>query len=45
MKRLSLCESGFERKTKGICKRKFLDERNLVVPWAKLVTLIATRSG
>lgn len=34
---MSLCESGFERKTKRTRKREFLDEMNLVVPWAELV--------
>ncbi len=41
MKQLSLGESGFERKTKRTRKREFLDEMNLVVPWAELVSLIA----
>ena len=41
MKQMSLSESGFERKTKRIRKREFLDEMNLVVPWAELVSLIA----
>ena len=40
MKQLSLGESGFERKTKRTRKREFLDEMNLVVPWAELVALI-----
>ena len=38
---MSLSESGFERKTKRTRKREFLDEMNLVVPWAELVSLIA----
>ena len=38
---MSLGESGFERKTKRTRKREFLDEMNLVVPWAELVSLIA----
>lgn len=38
---MSLSESGFERKTKRTRKRQFLDEMNLVVPWAELVSLIA----
>ena len=38
---MSLCESGCERKTKRTRKREFLDEMNLVVPWAELVSLIA----
>lgn len=40
MKQMSLVESGFERKTKRTRKREFLDEMNLVVPWAELVSLI-----
>ena len=43
MKQMSLGESGFERKTKRTRKREFLDEMNLVVPWAELVSLIAPR--
>jgi IS5 family transposase len=38
---MSLGDTGFERKTKRTRKREFLDEMNLVVPWAELVTLIA----
>ena len=38
---MSLGERGFERKTKRTRKREFLDEMNLVVPWAELVSLIA----
>ena len=41
MKQMSLGESGYERKTKRTRKREFLDEMNLVVPWAELVSLIA----
>lgn len=41
MKQMSLSGSGFERKTKRTRKRQFLDEMNLVVPWAELVSLIA----
>ena len=41
MKQMSLGGSGFERKTKRTRKREFLDEMNLVVPWAELVSLIA----
>lgn len=41
MKQMSMSESGFERKTKRTRKREFLDEMNLVVPWAELVSLIA----
>ncbi len=38
---MSLGGSGFERKTKKTRQREFLDEMNLVVPWAELVSLIA----
>jgi IS5 family transposase len=38
---MSLGAAGFERKTKRTRKREFLDEMNLVVPWAELVALIA----
>lgn len=41
MKQMSLSESGFERKSKRTRKREFLDEMNLVVPWAELVSLMA----
>jgi IS5 family transposase len=41
MKQMSLSESGFERKSKRTRKREFLDEMNLVAPWAELVSLIA----
>ncbi len=41
MKQMSLGGSGFERKTKRTRKREFMDEMNLVVPWAELVSLIA----
>ena len=41
MKQMSLSESGYERKAKRTRKREFLDEMNLVVPWAELVSLIA----
>ena len=41
MKQMSLGESGYERKTKRTRKREFLDEMNLVVPWAELVAPIA----
>lgn len=41
MKPMSLSESRFGRKTKRTRKRQFLDEINLVVPWAELVSLIA----
>ena len=41
MKQMSLGGSGFERKAKRTRKREFLDEMNLVVPWAELVALIA----
>lgn len=38
---MSLDTTGYERKTKRTRKRKFLDKINLVVPWSKLVPLIA----
>ena len=41
MKQMSLGAAGFERKTKRTRKREFLDEMNLVVPWAELVARIA----
>ena len=41
---MSLDTTGFERKTKRTRKRAFLDEMNLVVPWAELVSLIAPHS-
>jgi hypothetical protein len=41
MKQMSLGESGFERKTMRTRKGEFLDEMNLVMPWAELVSLIA----
>ena len=44
MKQMSLGESGFERKTKRTRKREFLDEMNLVVPWAELVSLITAHA-
>ena len=44
MKQMSLDTTGFERKTKRTRKREFLDEMNLVVPWAELVSLIAQHS-
>ena len=40
-KSLDSIATGFERKTKRTRKREFLDEMNLVVPWAELVALIA----
>lgn len=40
MKQISLANSGFELATKKTRKREFLDEMNLVVPWAELVALI-----
>ena len=45
MKQLSLSESGFERKATRTRKREFLDEMNLVVPWAELVSLIAPHAS
>ncbi len=41
MKQMRLGESGYERKTKRTHKRAFLDEMNLVAPWAELASLIA----
>ena len=41
MKQMSLGERGFELKIKRTRKREFLDEMNLIVPWAELVGLIA----
>jgi IS5 family transposase len=32
MKKMSLCERGFERKLKSTRKQEFLEEMNLVVP-------------
>jgi len=40
MKQMSLGTTGYERKTKRTRKREFLDEMNLVVPWAELVGLV-----
>ena len=40
MKQISLATTGFELATKRTRKRIFLDEMNLVVPWAELVKLI-----
>ncbi len=40
MKQISLATTGFEFATKRTRKRIFLDEMNLVVPWAELVKLI-----
>ena len=40
MKQQSLATAGFELATKRTRKREFLDEMNLVVPWAELVGLI-----
>jgi hypothetical protein len=41
MKQISLATAGFQLVTKRTRKRVFLDEMNLVVPWAELVALIA----
>jgi IS5 family transposase len=43
MKQMSLGAAGFERKTKRTRKREFLDEMNLVVPWAELLADCAAR--
>lgn len=40
MKQISLAATGFELVTKRTRKRVFLDEMDLVVPWAELVALI-----
>jgi IS5 family transposase len=40
MKQQGLATAGFELATKRTRKREFLDEMNLVVPWAELVGLI-----
>ena len=40
MKQISLATTGFEIATKRTRKREFLDEMNLVVPWAELIALI-----
>lgn len=37
MKQISLATTGFELVTKRTRKREFLDEMNLVVPWADLI--------
>jgi hypothetical protein len=41
MKQMSFASTDFERSSKRTHKREFLDEMNLVVPWAELVALIA----
>ncbi len=41
MKQQSLATVGFELATKRTRKRQFLEERNLIVPWRELVTLIS----
>lgn len=40
MKQISLSTTGFELAHKKTRKREFLEEMNLVVPWAELVSLI-----
>jgi IS5 family transposase len=40
MKQISLATIGFELVTKRTRKREFLDEMNLVIPWAQLLALI-----
>jgi IS5 family transposase len=40
MNQISLANSGFELATKRTRKREFLDEMNLVVPWAELIALV-----
>ena len=41
MKQISLSVTGFQLSSKRTRKRVFLDEMNLVVPWAELVALIS----
>ena len=41
MEQMSLASTGFELVTKRTRKREFLDEMNLVIPWAELLALIA----
>ena len=41
MKQMSFASTGFECSSKRTRKREFLDEMELVVPWAELVALIA----
>jgi IS5 family transposase len=41
MKQISLATTGFELVAKRTRKREFLDEMNLVIPWAELLSLIA----
>ena len=40
MQQISLAHTGFELVTKRTCKREFLDEMNLVIPWSELLSLI-----
>ncbi len=40
MQQISLALTGFELVTKRTRKREFLDEMNLVIPWAELLSLI-----
>ncbi|MSQ56642.1 MAG: IS5/IS1182 family transposase, partial [Limnohabitans sp.] len=40
MKQTTFASTGFELVTKRTRKREFLEEMNLVVPWADLVSLI-----
>ena len=44
MKQHSFASSGFGLAVKRTRKREFLDEMNLVVPWAELVSLIEPRA-
>ncbi|MSQ57429.1 MAG: IS5/IS1182 family transposase, partial [Limnohabitans sp.] len=39
MKQTTFASTGFELVTKRTRKREFLEEMNLVVPWADLVSL------
>lgn len=40
MKQISFASTGFDRSSNRNCKREFLDDMDLVVPWAELVALI-----
>ena len=45
MKQISLANTGFELVTKRTRKREFLDEMNLMVPWAELVVTCLEITG
>lgn len=40
MRKKSFASTGFELVTRRTCKREYLDEMNLVAPWAELVASI-----